>query len=299
MKNWTVNLIAFLCTLGVGMFTGTTFLQPSAPINGHDENRVDVAATQPVSPMPSVVSRKMVGISTPVAAPTPEFANVRVPREFENGDFRSLVPVFRDAGGASLGKCEITKETARPWLGLFKRGSTYSLETVDVKFERPQTDDFGVFIPMRFRDSQKALFLFGHDDRIKPGTVKTLHEMPYGGDEESLIGDGFRKDFDIGGRTYTLRVGSGISETNSPVLVAVLEAEGKRDMLYFRPDHTGNIGRFEWVGDLDNDERLDLLFSFFAVNGGGKNYILFLSSIASSDHLVQPYAFFETQFRGC
>jgi hypothetical protein len=286
MRRWSIRITAFIFTFGIGYLI-------SCPVS--EPKRVAESPTV-------VISEELVESSTPapVDTATPEFVNVRIPEEFENGDFHSLVPILKGYdGGASVGKCELTKEMKRPWLALLKRGHKYSLEAVNVNFGRPQKDDFGVVIPMRFRDSQKALFLFGHDDRIKPGTVKTLYEMPYGGDDESLIGDGFRKEFEIGGRLYTLRVGSGTSEKNIPVLVAVLEADGKRDMLYFRSESGGNFGRFEWVGDLDDDQKLDLLFSFFALNGGGKKYILFLSSVAGQDHLVQPYAFFATRFRGC
>ncbi len=289
MKTWTIRLFAFLSALSIGL--SVVWLILNQPIEVPQE-RFECNLSVPVESVPSNGAQEFDEFD-------PEFTNVRIPEEFENGDLRSLVPVFKDAGGASIGKCELTPETKRPWLGLFNRDQTYSLEEVTIKFGRLREDDFGEFIPMSFSDEQNALYLFGRDNRIKPGPVRTLYEMPYGGDNESLIGEGFRKDFEIAGRQYTLRVTSGTSETNNAVSIAVLESGGKRDFLYYRPHFSGNIGRFEWVGDLDNDQRLDVLFSFYAINGGGKTYILFLSSIAGSEHLVETYAFFETRFRGC
>lgn len=289
MKTWTIRLFAFLSALSIGLSVVWFFL--TQPIEVPQE-RFECNLGVPVESYHVNEAHELEEFD-------PEFTNVRIPEEFENGDLRSLVPVFKDGGGASIGRCELTPETKRPWLGLFKRGQKYSLEEVKVKFGRLHKDDFGEFIPMSFSDAKNALYLFGRDNRLKPGPVRTLYEMPYGGDNESLIGEGFRKEFNIAGRLYTLRVTSGTSETNNKVSIAVLESEGRRDFLYYRPHFAGNIGRFEWVGDLDYDQRLDVLFSFFAINGGGKNYILFLSSIAGSEHLVQPYAFFETRFRGC
>jgi hypothetical protein len=299
MKLLLAAPLCFVACFVVGYFAGSRPLTISQTKD--IERSTPLINSSSAEMLGVVISEELVEFSkpAPVTAPTPEFVNVHIPEDFEKVDFRPLVPVFGDADGANVGRCEVTDEMKHPWLGMFKRGQTYSLERVKVSFGKPQADDFGVFIPMRFADSKNALYLFGDDDRIRPGPVRTLYEMPYGGDNESLIGAGFRKEFEIGGRLYTLRVTSGASEKNSPVSVAVLESGGKRDFLYFRPEFAGNIGRFEWVGDLDNDQQLDVLFSFFAINGGGKNYILFLSSISGSEHLVRPYAFFETRFRGC
>ena len=195
MKRLEFGFFLFFVTLVVGAWASGYF----------SEQRVIVETTKVSLSVENVVNVQ----TTAKEQNTPEFTNVSIPNEYENGDFHSFVPVLK--GEASLGQCEVSAESKRPWLGLYKRGAKYSLEAANVRFGNRQTDDFGVWIPMRFRDSRNALFLFGHDDSIQPGPVTTLYEMPYGGDDESLIGDEFRKDFSIGDRIYTLRVAKGAS----------------------------------------------------------------------------------------
>jgi hypothetical protein len=155
---------------------------------------------------------------------------------------------------------------------------------------------------MHFLNSTKSLFLFTHGPELKPGPAQTLYVAPKEqtkGDEQ-LIGAGFRRDFELDQRNYILRVAAGTTNDGDPVSVVVLEHDRRTDFIYYSEVFDeGNFAELEWVGDLDGDKRLDLLLSYFAINGGGEKFILFLSSVAKQDHLVQPYAFFETNFRGC
>lgn len=283
MKRWAFGSIAFFFTLVIGLVVGRLFLYEQ-----HAREAVEI---------------EEVLISTTGSKPQidPEFKNVRLPEEFESGEYRSILPVFE--GTAYLGKCELNLETKGPWLGLYKHQDSYSLEFAKVKRGPSETDDFGTYIPMHFRDSRNALFLIGQDTRLKPGPVSTLYLMPLGNERDylSLLRVGFRREFTLDQRTYVIRVSSGTTDSGGPVSVLVLENEDKKEILYYRsqPFDGGNIGALEWVGDLDSDFKLDLLFSFYDQNGGGKRYILFVSSIAKRDFLVQPYAFFHSRSRGC
>lgn len=96
-----------------------------------------------------------------------------------------------------------------------------------------------------------------------------------------------------------MRVASGTSETGQLVNVLVLEGQGRQDIIYYTPEFMGLFGSIEGVGDLDNDGRLDLHFTYFRQNGGTSSDILFLSSFAKNGHLVQPFAFFNSRFTGC
>jgi|CXWL01.1.fsa_nt_gi hypothetical protein len=282
MKRWILGSFVFTVAVTAGMVT--VYLVAAYDVRLR-EGKIQScpAATQPEISAPN----------------TPELTNVRIPAEFESGEFHHFQPVFD--GSATLGKCELNAETKGPWLGLYKNGNQYSLETTKVRFGRSEKDDFGTFIPMYFGNSKNAVFLISHANEIKPGLVTTLYALPAGGNGETLLGSGYRRDFVLGEEAYLLRIASGTTETGGPVEVLLLESNGKSDMLYFRSQQYGerNFGEVEWVGDLDSDNRLDLLFSFFAQNGGGKRYILFLSSQAKTNHLVQPFAFFDTRFRGC
>jgi len=221
-----------------------------------------------------------------------EFMNVSIPKEFENGDAYSLIPV---SGGSPVAGCGLTSEITTPWLGLFKRGNKYSLERVKARFGQPLKDDLAGFVPISLPKTKNSVVFFSHGDTIKPGPAKTLYSPRK---DDDFAGIGFRKDLDIGGLRYTLRISSGTRGTE-PVLVAVLEEGGKQDVLYFGPDDGFGLGRFEWVGDIDDDQKLDVLFFFYALNGGYERQILFLSSAAKNGHLVKPYAFYSGQFGPC
>lgn len=284
MKRWIFGTSGFAIALAIGMWAGWSI----SPTN---EN------AQPLVP---AIETSRTGNEPPSeTSPAPEFTNVKLPGEFENGDFYFLVPVYK--GEAGFGKCELTSDFKKPWLALFKRGSRYTLEPVNVRLGTPEKDDFGTYVPIQFRNSRDTSFLFEHNGEVRSGPVTTLYEMPDGGDHGALLGYGFKKEFVIGDSRYVLRIGYGTTDTGSSIEIVVLESAGKQDLLYFRPQSfgSGNFGRFEWVGDMDGDNRLDIIFTFFAQNGGGKRYILFLSSAAKGNHLVQPYAFFNTRRMGC
>jgi hypothetical protein len=289
MKRGISGFVFFLAVFAVGTWIGGAFL--------HQYSRNDTPDYEVTSGDVADIPQMVEVSPDSKAALVPEFTNVHLPAEFENGDFRYLLRV--DKGETVIGKCEFAPQMKGQWMGLFTRKSRYFLQSVNLKFGRAEKDDFGTYIPLHFHDSRKADFLFNDDGRIKPGPVTTLFITPQANYDDMLVGTGFRKELAIGGRIYLLRVSTGLTDSGNSVEVLVLESGNKQDMLYYSWPGESNFGQIEWAGDLDGDKELDLIFSYFDVNGGGLSSILFLSSAAKENHLVQPYAFFHSADKGC
>ncbi|HMJ08004.1 MAG TPA: hypothetical protein VK468_03305 [Pyrinomonadaceae bacterium] len=281
MKRWLKGLLVFVAAL----------------VSGYGVAQISLFGVLPIRPgVIDEISPTVVAIYSPEAESVSEFPKVSIPEEFESTDYRHFQTV--DKGSAYLRLSEMDAGTKGPWLAMFKRGTRYSLESLDVSIGPTLSDDFGRYHRLRFRDSKKAMILLSNSSELRPGPVTTLHWTPRSFDDNKaeLLGDGYRREFALGGRTYVLRVGSGTTIDDIPASVLVLESEGKQDILYYR-SYLGNgtFGALVWVGDLDNDGKLDLHFSYFDVNGGGQSDILFISSFAKEGHLVQPYAFFHAR----
>lgn len=284
MRRWFSGLLLFSIFFGVGTWAGSVFLprQNSASSVSSDDSLPRMSQSE---------------LSHDSYTHPAEFTNIRLPAEFENGDFHYLLPV--DKGATFIGKCDLDAQTKGPWMGLFRRGNQSSLRPLNVRFGRPKKDDFGTYVQLHFRASREARFVFNHDVNIKPGPALTLFMTTADDYDDMLVGTGFRQEFTIVGHSYVLRVSSGVTDTGSPVDVLMLESENKQDVLYYRSRGESNFGQIEWAGDLDGDKELDLIFAFFDENGGGRSSILFLSSAATEMHLVQPYAFFHSAGKGC
>jgi hypothetical protein len=270
-------------------------------ISGFAIARFSLLSGEAVIQLPPQIDAIQVLSSQTSATPEPEFKNVDMKDEFETGDYHHFQPVFQ--GSAFLGKCEFDANVKGPWLALIKRGNRYTLERRQVKIGRAEEDSFGYFHEMHFADAKNALFLLGKSSGLKSGAVTTLfagpsQEIP---NETFLLGSEFRREFTLFGRSSVVRVSSATGNNGPPFSVLVLESEGTSEIIYksSEPHGEGNFGELNWVGDLDGDHLLDLQIELFDPNGGGKSYILYISSIAKTGHLVQPYAFFHTRFRGC
>lgn len=60
------------------------------------------------------------------------------------------------------------------------------------------------------------------------------------------------------------------------------------------------LGDLVWVGDLDNDRKVDLLLRYYPVNGDGVTEVLYLSSAAEENQLVAPSAtYYPIESRHC
>ncbi len=166
---------------------------------------------------------------------SPEFTNVSLPNGLR---FIDLLLVYD--GESSVGRLAMEQGINKSWLGLFKRGNKYSLERRSATFGKLVKSDFGDFYPVRFRDAERALFLISDEDGFTPGRVTTLYQGP--SDEElenqdlpfELMEFGFRREFHLDGKRYTLRVAPGTSEEGFPLSVLVLESSEKNQIVWYK-----------------------------------------------------------------
>jgi hypothetical protein len=128
---------------------------------------------------------------------------------------------------------------------------------------------------------------------LKPGPVETLYIKPHDFDEDSeLYWDGieigFRREFILGEKNYVVRVAPAILEGGHPASVLLIEQGSYTQIIWYKTylGSEADIGELDWVGDIDNDDRLDLKISYYRKNGGQLESILFLSNFANENKLL-------------
>lgn len=143
MKRWLQGLMVFVAALILGY--GITHLSSLGFFASPS------AVDSEIDPIPIAAERSS------LTQTEPEFKDVEIPEEFEMGEYREFLPVF--GGSASLGKCELSAEDKGRWIGLYKHGNRYSLDTTVVKFGAAETNDFGTYHEMHFPNAKMPSFL--------------------------------------------------------------------------------------------------------------------------------------------
>lgn len=201
---------------------------------------------------------------------------------------------------------EIDAKSGEKWLGLFvEKGKSYLAWTkIKVRRVRDFMDDEkskeknGKSV--RVENKIKPIFLLKHAGMLGGGDTKTVFsaEKEMGDDynpEESISSNKYKRDFKIGGKTYTLKI---VNEDNAAteydvskaklVLVSGDTEQILADLSKGRVEFLGLI----WAGDLDNDGKLDLYMNLSRENQTGNT--LFLSSQAEKGILIKAVAVFGT-----
>lgn len=207
---------------------------------------------------------------------------------------------------------EIEAKSGEIWLGLFQENDSYFLRKTKIKVTRVEdviVDDPGEKTGKSVSTDIKntPLFLLKNAEMLRDGKVDQLYDGDWYYDEEtgerSKIGESLRADFarefKIRGKTFTLRVKKGQNKDRKPIAALVLESEGVRQTLHSTEIPEGDdayLGEIYWVGDLDNDGKLDLYIHLF-IHENATYRNLFLSSPAKKGKLVKKVAVFTTS--GC
>jgi hypothetical protein len=231
-----------------------------------------------------------------LTSPTPEFSDMSVD---ESGSGPQVVIASVVNGESSVCLSEKPRFGRGTALVLFRRDDKFSLERTQIEFESLVQTELSLSYPVKFRGSKRALFLLSDDGNLSPRTVRTLYLIPWNASipDDKLFFDGLRigdrRSFNIGDVVYTIRVSTGPNLQAGPTAVLVLENREKNQMIWYGAifEKESEVGELEWVGDLDGDEHLDLLFKYFELNGGGSVDVLLLSSHAMPGNLVGPAAF--------
>lgn len=280
MKRWAIGSITFTLSLGIGIWMAWLFLfnDPQYPAK---ETRITHLAPNSVNGL----STQYPNLSFPFV---PEFTDLEVDLSSAKAESRMEISF---EGRVNLCSSDPSKEQ-RKWLGLFKRKNQYILERRIVTYGSITSTDFESYATMNFKDSGSAVFLLSDQGTIKPGPVKTLFIEPRYSEENNpypyKLVIGFRSDFKLGSRTSVVRVAPVILKGGHPASALIIEHDQQSQVIWYAPylDADGFIGELDWVGDMDNDGRLDMKFSYYRQNGGQLESILFLSSFANEGKLL-------------
>lgn len=270
------KLSVFVCTLLIGIVG--SWLLVSGP-----QGDTDIATTR---------TDLCTGFSFEPVSKTEEFHAEFVNVAFDDRT-KHVVMLLEFVRKGEVHECiDVPENDNSKWLALTKRGEQYSIEKRDVKYGPVRRTDFGSFSKMRFAGSNSTLLLLSDQGTLRPGAVQTIYwKKPLNDDGTELYADGLeigdKRTFSLNGLEYGVRVAPAILKGGNKLSALILETGSQSQIIWFRsyfyPDE---VGELDWIGDLDGDNRVDLLFSSYAQNGGQLQAFLFLSSFAVDNNLV-------------
>jgi hypothetical protein len=286
LLGFTLFLIAFV--------TGYVFVPQFQTTPVREETRIKLVQPQTVAPSGTTTDQNFIFV--------PEF------RDLPNYDeivftesTNSLIDVFETDG--IYRESEVIAKSGETWLTLFEQKGKYSLILAKAKVQKKRTvsypgDEYDVHLS--FDKPGVPIIAVKNLRYLKPGPVTTLYHRPSSEEikRRNLPIDsmklGFRREFNLNEGWYTLRVSRGLTKGGMEIGILVLEHNGVAQIIAQNYDE--NIGNLFWVGDLDNDGKLDLYFDEF----NEKGYFgvsLYLSSEAEKGKLLKAVATFGTA--GC
>lgn len=204
----------------------------------------------------------------------------------------------------SYRKSEVIAKTGENWLGLFINSDNSYLKNSKVKVqlnEEPGYDEDTV--KLKFEQNKKPLMLLKNSKFLKEGKVITLfYKVSQDEDENYYDSDvmnrNFSRDFQLNDKNYKMVVKDAETKSGDKVLALVLETENESHIVTYGHYFGGEyLGHLLWVGDLDNDGKLDFYMSFNNFEKGYFDSKLYLSSEAEKGKLVKEVAEFFTA--GC
>lgn len=195
---------------------------------------------------------------------------------------------------------EVSAETGEMWLGLYKKGETYTLLpsvlTIQL-FHDAIVDQNGEMSgkEVKIAGQGEPLFLLKGGNFIQGITVKTLL------DKSVEITNGFDKTYNFADKIYNLKLESETTKKDENQFIQndsklILSVGKTKQVLYEVKDCSFCHWQINWIGDLDNDGKLDF-YLFLTDHYNVANQKLFLSTQAGNGKLVKEVAEFTTT--GC
>lgn len=185
---------------------------------------------------------------------------------------------------------DVDEKSSKNWIGLFKENGEFYLHKTEVKISHiPDIMESGQMRSKKVsvKNDKTPIFLLKNANFLNEGKVKTLFHSVNG----ISLENGLTAEYQLNEKKYTLSV---VGDENSSTLI--LESGVERQILY-SVNNMGDAGwHLYWVGDLDNDGKLD----FYTDLNDYYNFIeprLFLSSQAKNGKLIQLVAKFH--ITGC
>lgn len=240
MKRWAVKSVAFIAALLLGMAVTIGIIKigevtlDSSSFDSRIVQEIEVPELRPAATSLDV---------PPIFDPTVNYAKT--------------LPVKLLFPGAMHSE-EVPYRSGKKWLGLFRNGDHDRLLPATVRvgpIENPDLYDTEV----KVISAKRSIFLLSGANDLKVGRVSTLFEQFEGAKVFDLSS---RKSFGKGGKFWWLwieNVGEfGLPQKGSSL---VLQESGyDAQVLRTLPDGCNDCSwELLWVGDLDNDSRLDFL----------------------------------------
>lgn len=199
-------------------------------------------------------------------------------------------------------KSELIIKGTENWLAYIENDGKTFLKTTKIKTKHEPEIERIIDEP-QYRlihdQPQTPVFLIKGSKHIKQGKVTSLFNSYSSDVEHENLSLGYKRVFNLNGNEYVLRVASGLRKDGTKVNVLILENNGTQQIVTFNDYYNDRnalydtIGDLLWVGDLDNDNKLDLYISDFKFEKGGFGGSLYLSTEADSGKLVKEAAYFE------
>lgn len=195
---------------------------------------------------------------------------------------------------------EIMAETGEMWLGLYRKGDSFSLlpsvltiQTVHDAIIDAEGEMSGKDIKVAGQGEPE--FLVKGGNFIQGMIVKTVTA------ENKQISKDYDETFDFNDQKYRLKVETSTESKDDNQLIGnnsklVLSVGKIKQVLYSVEECSSCFWQINWIGDLDNDGKLDF-YLYLTDHYNVANQKLFLSTRAESGKLVKEVAEFTTT--GC
>lgn len=222
-------------------------------------------------------------------------------REYSETAEYNLIDIYET--DAIYRKSEVIAKTGETWLTLIEKNGKYSLVNSKAKLTRKRTISYPGDEPdvkLSFDTLGIPIFAVRNIKSLSPGSVTTLYHRPSWKeiDRRNLPIEpmklSFERVFDLNGNRYILRAVNGITANGTKATALVLEHNNVTQII--DQNYEDIIGDLLWVGDLDNDGKIDLYFDQFNERGSF-GIGLYLSSEAKDGEFVRLVAIFGTA--GC
>lgn len=186
-------------------------------------------------------------------------------------------------------KEDLTGKSGEIWLGLFKNKGDFSLIPTRIKIKeihKPELFDKKVFTERK----GETIFLVKNIKGLKTGKIQTLfYKNEEDFNENEILKNGSQISFDFSGENYKLFVENKNSKEEflSKGSKLILSNGKKEQILTYLKNDCDDCGwSIYWVGDLDNDKKLDFYLDL-SEHYNAVDKVLFLSSKAKKSKLVK------------
>ena len=195
---------------------------------------------------------------------------------------------------------EVKAESGEKWFGLFADNKEFNLASTKISV----TPVYDIVVDGEHKNKQtgkkvsvgkndQPLFLIKNAKFLKEGKVLTLFRgsSPDEEDTTDKVSTDLNTDasfkYEIGGRTYELKVEKIFNKSGKQIFALILESENRKQILNVSNDDY--LGVLYWIGDLDNDSKPDFYLSPYFHDNVTENS-LFISSEADGKNLVKKAA---------